>query len=220
MEEQQRAAQLADFLEQVGRLHPLDEFTAEREIAATDRDRPFPLLADGVDIAFDPGQHMRHIAGRADGSDRGDLVESQIVCRSEHRRPAEAVPDQQDGLRKPVQQVLGRSDQVGDIGGETGTAEVAFTAAQPGEVEPQTGNAFTRQRARHADRRAALLGAGEAMREQRRPAHQPGRHFQRAGQLVPRIGGDRDRFGRHAISLASEPITPPCTSGARPLTLT
>ena len=53
------------------------------------------------------------------------------------------------------------------------------------------------ERARHLDRRLALLGAGKAMREHRRPAHQPGRHFERPGEVVAARGRDGDLFGGH-----------------------
>ena len=220
MEKQQRTFESPDLFEQVDILDPFEEIAAERKIATADRDLALAFLADRLEIAVDPLEHMRDIAGRADGGDRGDLVETQIICRRQHRRTAEAVSDQQDRLRKTHQQLFGCRNQIGDIRGETRAPEFAIAPAQPGEVEPQAGDAFLRQRTRHADRRAALLGAGEAMREQRRPAHQPGGQFERTGQFVAGIGGDSDLFGRHDFFLASEAITPPCTSGARSLTLT
>ena len=220
MEEQQRAFQPPDLFEQVDILDPFEEIAAEREIAPADRDLALAFLADRLEIAIDPLEHMRHIAGCADSGDCGDLVKAQIIRRRQHRRTAEAMPDQQDRLRETHQQFFRCRNQIGDIGGEAGTAEFAIAPAQPGKVKAQTGDAFLRQRARHADRRAALLGASEAMREQRRSAHQPGGQFERTGQFVAGIGGDSDLFGRHDFFLASEAITPPCTSGARSLTLT
>ena len=220
MQEQQRALQSPDLLQQVDILDPFEEIAAEREIAAADRDLALAFLADRLEIAVDPLEHMRDIAGCANGCDRGDLVEAQIIRRRQHRRATKAVSDQQDRLRKTHQQLFRCRDQIGDIGGETRAPEFAIAPAQPGKVEPQAGDAFLRQRTLHADCRAALLGAGEAMREQRRPAHQPGGQFERAGQFVAGIGGDSDLFGRHDFFLASEAITPPCTSGARSLTLT
>ena len=127
----------------------------------------------------------KDIAGGADGGDRGDLVEAEIVGRSQYRRPAETVADQQDRQHEPFAQSLGCSHEVGNIGGEAGPAEFALAVAKPGEIEPQAGDALTRQCPRHADRSPALLGAGEAMRKQRRAAHQSGRQLQRSGQRWP-----------------------------------
>ena len=93
MQEQQRALQSPDLLQQVDILDPFEEIAAEREIAAADRDLALAFLADRLEIAVDPLEHMRHIAGRADGGDRGDLVEAQIIRRRQHRRTAKAVSD-------------------------------------------------------------------------------------------------------------------------------
>ena len=66
---------------------------AEGGESPPDRDLALAFLADRLEIAVDPLEHMRHIAGRADGGDRGDLVEAQIIRRRQHRRTAKAVSD-------------------------------------------------------------------------------------------------------------------------------
>jgi hypothetical protein len=58
--------------------------------------------------------------------------------------------------------------------------ELAFALAEPGEIEPQGGDALRRERGADAPRAMARLGAGEAMREQSDGADPPRRQFERS----------------------------------------
>ena len=64
-------------------------------------------------------------------------------------------------------QVVGRSDEVVEVGREVGVLELSVAVAETGEVEAQHAEAPVRKRARDAGRGREVLGAGEAVREQR-----------------------------------------------------
>ena len=94
----------------------------------------------------------------------------------------------------------GGGHQVGDVGGETGVAEIARRVAEAGEVEAQHRDAALREAGRDALGREHVLGAGEAMGEQPerpRPAH-------RAGRAVPPAGR---HWRRETRSLSDRIIT-------------
>ena len=97
MEEHERLPQPCHLGKQVGVLDPFDELSAERELAPADPDLALPILPDSIDIAVDIVEDMRHVRWRTDRGDRGDPVESQLVRRSQYRRAAKAVPDEEDG---------------------------------------------------------------------------------------------------------------------------
>jgi hypothetical protein len=110
------------------------------------------------------------------------------------------VADEQDRLRETVVEIRADRDQIGNVGGKTGASELTFAVAQPGEIEAQAGDPLRRERSRHMHGRAALARAGEAMREQRRAAHQTGRQFQRSGKFGACGRGDGETFGGHGHS--------------------
>ena len=143
--------------------------------APTDGDFALPLLLDRSEIALDVAQHVRNVRRGGDRSNGSDPVTADHACRREHCGAAKAVADQQDLAAEPLAQMMRRGDQVFDIAGKARAPEIAAAAAQPGEVEPQRCYTMPRQRARHLDRRLALLRAGETVRKQRCPAHQPRR---------------------------------------------
>ena len=115
---------------------------------------------------------MRHVAGRADGGDGSDSVETDIICRRQNRCAAQTVSHKQDRLCEALEQMLCRSNQVCDIRGEARMPEIPLAATKPGKVEPQAGDALLRQGTGNMYRRPALPRAGKAMREQRGTTHQ------------------------------------------------
>jgi len=62
-------------------------------------------------------------------------------------------------------QVVGGSHQIIDVGGEVGVGEFAFAGAQSGEVEAQNSDAAGGERIGDPSGCAAVLAAGEAVRE-------------------------------------------------------
>ena len=163
-----------------------------REVVAPPADLHLapPLALDRIEVAPDIAEHMRHIGGRSDGRDRGDPARADHPRRRQHRRPAQAVSDQQQPVAEAPAQELRAFDQVLDIAGEPRTSEIAAAATEAREVEPQRRDPLPRQRARHRDGSLALARAGEAVGIDRSAAHQPGGQFERACQLVPAGGGN------------------------------
>ncbi|MGY4310007.1 hypothetical protein ACVIJ6_007250 [Bradyrhizobium sp. USDA 4369] len=106
----------------------------------------------------------------------------------------------QDGGRLPgLAQMIGRADEVGDVGRERRIGEVAFAGAEAGEVEPEHRDAMRRQCHRDASRRMRVLAAGEAMREQRIGARHAVGEIERGGQSVAACAFELETFGRHDV---------------------
>src|SRR2546430_13735602 len=75
--------------------------------------------------------------------------------------------------------------------------KIAFARAEPGEIEPQHGDAARGKRLGNALRGQAVLAAGEAMREQRIRDRLLGRAFQSRGEKLARRIGEIEAFGDH-----------------------
>ncbi len=99
-----------------------------------------------------------------------------------------------------MREIGGAFDQIFDVAGKTSPAEIPAAAAQAGKVEAQRRDPFRRQRPGHFHRRAALPGAGEAVRIQRCTADDAFRQFERAGQRVSAGAGNGDGFGGHGFT--------------------
>jgi hypothetical protein len=100
--------------------------------------------------------------------------------------------------------VVGRGEEVGDVGGEARVGELALAAAEAGEVEAQRGDALRGQRRREAGRGVGVLAAGEAVREQRVRARRAVRQVEPRGEAVPAAAREVEAFGAHpAVLLVS-----------------
>ena len=90
-----------------------------------------------------------------------------------------------------------RGQQVLDAAAERAVGEVASALAEAGEVETQHANALARERAPDTDRGERLLGAGEAVSEQRIRMRRPVRKIELADQARPVLALEFERFGAH-----------------------
>ena len=129
-----------------------------------------------VDLGFSPGfelggeadQGVAQVLGVARSGDRGhggDLGDARR--RDEHRGASQAVPDQEAGrLALPPQEVRRRHEIV-QVGGEVGLGEVPLALADAGEVEPEHRDPPLGQGAADPAGGLDVLGAGEAVGEDR-----------------------------------------------------
>ena len=125
------------------------------------------------------------------------------VRGSKHRGTAETVTDQDRGRRERLPQMIGRGDQVVDIGRERGIGKLAFAGAESGEIEPQHGNAVKLQAVGDLARSPVLLAASEAMREQSNRAGRTIRPVKQRGKLLTLGIGKIEFFSRHGAPPAS-----------------
>ena len=159
------------------------EFAADAERPAGQRDLDLAVLADGVELVLEQMRDVAGIAGRGDRHHRPRLRDR--IGRRQHRGAAEAVADQQRRRPSRLAQMVGGGDQVGDIGRERGVGEFALARTDAGEVETQYRDAERRQRIGDALRRHHVLAAGEAVREQRIGARLPAGRSSTAASFSP-----------------------------------
>ncbi len=188
----------------------VEELAPHAERAAAD-------LHGGLALLFDPfavlGQQVRDMcrvgrrADRHDGLHFGDLV----GCR-DHRRAAEAVPDEQSGCGERPAKMIRCPDEVGDVGAERRVGELAVRLAEPREVEPEYRDVEVGQCPRDTRGGDDVLAAGEAVCEQR---HRPGRA---GGQVEPSGEVFASRATeRHALALDHGPLLScGCAQGTLP----
>src|SRR4029077_15653049 len=132
--------------------------------AAGEIDLRLAFALDLADRAPDQAEDVLRLERRTQRRDRDRLGDPRR--RGEHRGAAEAVSDEQPGRLVIAPQEIRGGDEIVDVRGEVGVREIAFAAAEPGEVEAQPRDAALRERLADRGRRLALLGAGEAVREQ------------------------------------------------------
>ncbi len=176
----------------------VEEFALDLERPTGERHLDLALAPDVLDAILEQMRDMGGIGGRGNGDDRlcvGDLPGS-----GEDRRPAKTVPDQDRRRLTRLPQMVGGEDEIGDVRRERRIGEIAFAGAEPGEVEPQHGNAARRQRRRDAPRRQHVLAAGEAMRKQRVGLDGAVGQIERGGELLPLGARELEAFGRHGGS--------------------
>ena len=124
---------MASSARHVVRRDVVKETLGDGEMAPADLDLGRALGRDRRHRGCEQVAHVRRLGRRGDGCDAARL--GYALGGGEHRRTAEAVPDQE--CRRPVvaAQVVGGRDQVVDVGGESSVGEVALATAKPGEVE-------------------------------------------------------------------------------------
>ena len=110
----------------------------------------------------------------------------QLGSGGQHGRAAKAVADQQ--VRRPAcaGHMVGGGEQVTDIAAEARIGEASAAAAEAGEIEAQHPETASGECTGDPDRGQRVLGAGEAMREQRMTARRFIRKVESAGELVSR----------------------------------
>ena len=82
---------------------------------------------------------MRRVEGRGDCHHRARLGDA-LRC-GEHRRAAEAMPDQDCWRGERAAQMVRGGDQIVDVRRKRGVGELALARTQAGEIEPQHRNA-------------------------------------------------------------------------------
>ena len=171
------------------------EFAADAERPAGERDLDLAVLADGVELVLEQVRDVAGIAGRGDRHHRPRLRDR--IGGRQHRGAAEAVPDQQRRRLPRLAQVVGGGNEIVDVRRERGVGEFAFARADAGEVEAQDRDAERRQRIGDALRRHHVLAAGEAVREQRIGARRAGRQVEHGGELLALRVGKIEALGGH-----------------------
>jgi hypothetical protein len=90
--------------------------------------------------------------------------------------------------------------QIVDVRRKGGVGKLAFTGAEPGEIESQHRNTVRCQTVRNQPRRLVVFAAGEAVREQSDGADRPVWSVEQRGKLLTLGIGKIEAFGRHAVS--------------------
>jgi hypothetical protein len=80
---------------------------------------------------------------------------------------AKGMTDQKIGWEASIRQMSRSLKKIFHIGGKMRVGEFSFRVTQPGKIKPQHCDAQIRQFGSDAARGGNVLGAGEAMREQR-----------------------------------------------------
>ena len=146
-----------------------------------------------VDLRQIGGEVVRDVDRRGWCTDRDDARRFRHVRRRrKHRRPAQAVADQQRRRGVVLSQIVGCRDEILDIGREVGVRELTLAAAYPGEVEPQYGNAASCESFGNPRGRKDVLAAGEAMGEQRKARGFRRQIERRAARSPPEAPGKLD----------------------------
>ena len=137
---------------------------------------------------------------------RGDRHHAARICDAvrgrQHGGAAQAVADQERGRRSRLAQMIGGGHQVVDVGRKMRVGEFALAAAQPGEVEAQHRDAVRRQPLGDRLGGAAVLAAGEAMREQREGGRLAQRQVEHRRQFLAFAIGKLELLAAHGMFLA------------------
>ena len=110
VEDEQRFAKRLHFLQQIDAVDLLDEFAGKVEGSPADIDFALPMLADRIEIAVHPFEDVRYIGWRTDRGDGSNVIRPDVVCRRENCRSPKTMPDQQNRLLEPFDQMPGRRD--------------------------------------------------------------------------------------------------------------
>ena len=195
---QQRLVQFCHLRHQIVFGDVVEEFAADVERAAGERDLDLALGADVLDLVLEKMRDMGRIGRRCDGDDR--LGFRNLSGGGEYRGAPKTVPDQDRRGFVGFPQMIGGEHEIGDVGGECRIGEFAFAGAEAGEVEPQHRNALVGELKRDAPRRQHVLAAGEAMREQRIRDRLALGQVERRRQLVAFGRRELKAFDRHVGS--------------------
>ena len=195
MEYQQRLAQSGHALRDALFRNVVEEFALDPERPPGERHLDFSLFAYLVDLLLEQAGHVRRIAGRRDGDHRARIGDA--MCGGQHRRPAEAVTDQncRSAVFRP-QEIRG-GDQVIDVRGKMRIGEIAFAGAEPGEIEAQHADATHRQPLGNALGREVIFAAGEAVREQSKGCRLAQRQIEQRRELFAFGIGKFEPLGAH-----------------------
>ncbi len=189
---------LAQSANALGEILPGDigkQGTADAERSADQRHLDFAFALDLVDAVAEQAGDMCRIERRGDRHHCARL--GNAVRGSEHRGTAKAVTDQNSGCADRRPQMIRGGHQIVDVRRKGSVGELAFTGAEPGEIESQYGNAVQCQAVRNQARRLVVLAAGEAMRKQSDGADWPVRAVEQRGKPLTLGIGEIEAFGQH-----------------------
>ncbi len=215
MQHQQRLAQVAQALFELLRCDVVQEFLADAEGAARERDLDLALLLNVGDMLLEQTGDVPRIGRRRNRRDRARF--RHLRRGGQHRRAAEAVADQDRGRLIHLAQVIRGRDQIGDVGGKRRVGELALARAEPGEIETQHRDAARRQCLRDALCRQIVLAAGEAVREQRERDRLTRGLVEQRGKLFAARIGKVEAFGRHRVLPIACPAPPLRPARAAPV---
>src|SRR5690606_26799278 len=193
---QQRLLQLGNAGTQRLRPGVSDELPRDRERPAGERHLRLAAAVDVVGLGLEMPQHMGDVGGGADGGYRLRLGDT--MRRGQDGGAAERMTDENGGSGVVLPQMVGGTHQVLDIGGEVGTGELLLGRAESGEVEPQDAYAQRGEPTRDAAGGKAILGACEAVREERVGPDRAGWRIEAGGKLVAETAGKADADRGHA----------------------
>ncbi len=111
---------------------------------------------------------MRGIRGSPDGRHGGHLGD--LLARRQHGSATQAVSQQELRGFQALSERASGGHQVGHVRAEGGVRELALALPEPREVERERRDPMRGERARDRPNGEEILGAGEAVREERRSA--------------------------------------------------
>ena len=195
MEYQKRLAQIGHTLGDPLFGNIIKEFALDPERAPGQRHLDLALFADLVDLILEQAGDVRRIAGRGNGDHRARFRDA--MRGRKHRRPAQAVTDQDRRRAVCFTQVIGGGDQVIDVRRKMRVGKIAFAGAEPGEIEAQHADAAHRQPLGNALGREVILAAGEAVREQSKGCRLAQRQIEQRRELFAFGIGKFEPLGAH-----------------------
>ena len=195
--DQQRLMQVGDVRHQAVFGDVVEEFAADLEWPARERDFDFAMPADVLDAILEQARHMGRIRRRGDRHDRFGF--GNLAGCSENGGATETMADQDRWCFPYRAQMVGGPHQIGDVRGEGGVGQIAFTGAQAREVEPQHRDTPRSQCRRYAPGGQHVLATGETMREQGVSERLPLWQIQRCRELMAAFTLELETFGRHQL---------------------
>ena len=180
----------------------VEQRAANAERPALQRDLNLALRCNLGGAVAKQADDVRRIERRADRDHRARLRDA--MRGGEHRGAAQTMTDQNRGRGERLAQMVGRGDQIVDVGRKGGVGKLAFAGAEPGEIEPQHGDAVKLQAVGDVACGPVVLAAGEAMRKQRDRACRPIRPVEQRGKLLALGIGKIEFFGRHRTSFVRQ----------------
>jgi hypothetical protein len=205
---QKRLLELCQTIKEVLPRDIVEELLGDGEGATRQRNLRYSLLIDLRQIG---GEIMRDMGCRGWRTDRDDARRFRHVRRrGKHRRPAQAMADQQRRRGVILSQIIGCRDKILNVGREIGSSRSHLAAADPGEVEPQHCNTPSGKSIGDSRCRKGVLATGEAVREQRKRARLD-RQIKTSRKIAPRRTGKLDlpRFDPVPLLVRSRFVAPP-----------
>src|SRR5579883_855759 len=198
MEYQQRLAQDRNAPAQRLLGNIVQELAADAERPAGERNLHLAACADLFDLVLEDSGDMRGIGRRRDGDHRTRL--RHCGGGRQDGGAAQAVADEDRGCPPFSAQLIGRGDQIGNIGGEGRVGELPFARSETGEIEAEDRNPERSQSLGDSPGGVHVLAAGEAMGKERVGACLALRLVEEARQAQPLGIEEIETLRRHSPS--------------------